>query len=193
MDVKIGGGTLALILMGLAIAFGINECQRGPLDPPRPENISNEDNAWLTLQHRIKRADPALTEISRESQKLTILYQPQPVAGDDEAWVPRLLRTLGQGLAAVNSAPGGKSYHQVTIKARIIADDDVELVYDMDGFDAIKHWPRPAITAANRVAQVSIRSSANVSAPRSLSSAEGLNECITNARIPGSHRTAQCQ
>ncbi|SEH98754.1 hypothetical protein [Pseudomonas asplenii] len=138
MDVKIGGGALALILMGLAIAFGIHECQRGPLDPPRPENISNEDNAWLTLQHRVKRADPALTEISRESQKLTILYQPQPVAGDDEAWVPRLLRTLGQGLAAVNSAPGGKSYHQVTIKARIVADDDVELVYDMDGFDAIK-------------------------------------------------------
>ncbi|QXI28079.1 hypothetical protein [Pseudomonas vanderleydeniana] len=138
MDVKIGGTALAIILAGLAITFGLNECQRGPLNPELPDNLSDEQTAWLTLEHRIKRADPALAEVSRDQQALTILYRPGKVADNEEAWVPRMLRTVGQGLAAVNNAPGGKQYAQVTIKAHIVAADDVELVYGMDSFDAIK-------------------------------------------------------
>ncbi|KPA87395.1 hypothetical protein PF66_06025 [Pseudomonas asplenii] len=138
MDVKIGGTALAIILAGLAIAFGVHECQRGPLNPELPDNLGDEQTAWLTLEHRIRRIDPALTDVSHEQQTLTIRYQPEKVADSEEAWVPRLLRTVGQGLAAVNNAPGGKQYAQVTIKARIVVADDVELVYQMDGFDAIK-------------------------------------------------------
>lgn len=138
MDVKIGGTALAIILVGLGIAFGVQECQRGPLNPELPDNLGEEQRAWLALEHRVKRSDPALIEVSRDQQTLTLLYQPQKLADDDEAWVPRMLRTVGQGLAAVNGAPGGKQYTQVTVKARIIAADDVELLYGMDGFDAIK-------------------------------------------------------
>ncbi|NWB29936.1 hypothetical protein [Pseudomonas gingeri] len=138
MDVKIGGAALAIILVGLAIAFGVTECQRGPLDPEVVDGTSDEQKAWLTLEHRIKRADPAFTEVTHDGQTLSILYQPDKAADDDEAWPPRLLRIVGQGLAAVNSAPGGKQYTQVTINAQIITPNDVELIYAMVDFDAIK-------------------------------------------------------
>ncbi|WP_017903084.1 hypothetical protein [Pseudomonas asplenii] len=148
MDVKIGGTALAIILAGLGIAFGVHECRRGPLNPELPDNLDDEQTAWLTLEHRVKRSDPALTEVIRDQRTLTILYQPGP--DDDEAWVARMLRTIGQGLAAVNGAPGGRQYTQVTIKARIVATDDVELVYGMDGFDAIKTQRDGYINFASR-------------------------------------------
>ncbi|MCI0994381.1 hypothetical protein [Pseudomonas corrugata] len=137
MDVKIGGATLAVILAGMLIALGVNECQRGPLNPEVADGVSEEQKTWLTIEHRIKRSDPSLTAVTRDQQTLTVTYRPD-ADGTDEGWVPRLLRVVGHGLAALNNAPGGKQYPQVTVKARLLADDDVELVYDMRGFDAIK-------------------------------------------------------
>ncbi|SFB33032.1 hypothetical protein SAMN03159488_03067 [Pseudomonas sp. NFIX10] len=138
MNVKIGGATLAVILAGMLIAFGVTECQRGPLNPELADDISDAQKTWLTIEHRIKRSDPALIEVSRDQQTLTVLYRPSTCADDCEPWVPHMLRVVGHGLAALNGAPGGKQYTQVTVKARLLADDDVELVYDMQGFDAIK-------------------------------------------------------
>nr|WP_256574126.1 MULTISPECIES: hypothetical protein [unclassified Pseudomonas] len=60
-----------------------------------------------------------------------------------------MLRVVGHGLAALNGAPGGKQYTQVTVKARLLADDDVELVYDMQGFDAIKTQQGGYVTFAS--------------------------------------------
>ncbi|AOE62640.1 hypothetical protein QZH45_27740 [Pseudomonas corrugata] len=137
MDVKIGGATLAVILAGMLIALGVNECQRGPLNPEVADGVSEEQKTWLTIEHRIKRSDPSLTAVTRDQQTLTVTYRPD-ADGTDEGWVPRLLRVVGHGLAALNNAPGGTQYPQVTVKARLLADDDVELVYDMRGFDAIK-------------------------------------------------------
>lgn len=138
MDVKIGGATLAVILTGMLIVLGVNECQRGPLNPELADGVSEEQKTWLTIEHRIKRFDPSLTAVTRDRQTLTITYRPDASTENDEGWVPRLLRVVGHGLAALNNAPGGKQYTQVTVKARFLADDDVELVYDMQGFDAIK-------------------------------------------------------
>ncbi|UZE05888.1 hypothetical protein [Pseudomonas corrugata] len=137
MDVKIGGATLAVILAGMLIVLGVNECQRGPLNPEIADGVSEEQKTWLTIEHRIKRSDPSLTAVTRDQQTLTVTYRPD-ADGTDEGWVPRLLRVVGHGLAALNNAPGGTQYPQVTVKARLLADDDVELVYDMRGFDAIK-------------------------------------------------------
>jgi len=138
MNVQIGGATLAVILTGMLIVLGVNECQRGPLNPDIADDISDEQKSWLTVEHRIKRSDPALAEVMHDQQSLTVLYRPDAAAQDSEPWVDHMLRVVGHGLAALNSAPGGKQYTQVTIKARMLADDDVELVYDMQGFDAIK-------------------------------------------------------
>jgi hypothetical protein len=138
MNVKISGGALAVILAGMLIAFGVTECQRGPLNPELADNLSEAEKTWLTVVHRIKRSDPALTEVIRDQQSLTVLYRPEAATQDSEPWVDHMLRVVGHGLAALNSAPGGKQYTQVTIKARMLVDDDVELVYDMPGFDAIK-------------------------------------------------------
>lgn len=138
MNVKIGGATLAVILAGMLIALGITECQRGPVNPELADGTSEEQKTWLTIEHRIKRSDPTLTEVTRDQQTLTVLYRPGACADDCEPWVPHMLRVVGHGLAALNGAPGGKQYTQVTVKARLLADDDVELVYDMPGFDAIK-------------------------------------------------------
>jgi len=134
MNIKISGATLAVVLTGMLIALGVTECQRGPLDPELAEGISEEQKTWLTIEHRIKRYDPSLVAVSRDQQSLTITYRPT----GNEDWVPNLLRIVGHGLAALNGAPGGKEYAHVTVKARLLADDDVELVYDMQGFDAIK-------------------------------------------------------
>lgn len=138
MNVKIGGGALAVILTGMLIAFGVSECQRGPLNPELADDLSEAQKTWLTIEHRIKRSDPALTQVTRDQQGLTLFYRPAtPIeAGDD--WAPDMLRIVGHGLAALNGAPGGKAYTQVTVRARMLADDDVELVYDMPGFDVIK-------------------------------------------------------
>ncbi|WP_434606345.1 hypothetical protein [Pseudomonas sp. R1-7] len=138
MNVQISGGALAVILTGMLIAFGVTECQRGPMNPELADNLSEAEKTWLTVEHRIKRSDPALTEVIREQQSLTVLYRPEAATQGSETWVDHMLRVVGHGLAALNGAPGGKEYIQVTVKARIIADDDVELVYDMQGFDAIK-------------------------------------------------------
>lgn len=138
MNVQISGGALAVILTGMLIAFGVTECQRGPMNPELADNLSEAEKTWLTVEHRIKRSDPALTEVIREQQSLTVLYRPEAATQGSEPWVDHMLRVVGHGLAALNGAPGGKEYIQVTVKARIIADDDVELVYDMQGFDAIK-------------------------------------------------------
>lgn len=138
MNVKIGRATLAVILTGMLIALGVNECRRGPLNPELADGTSEEQKTWLTIEHRIKRSDPALTDVSRDQQALTVLYRPGACADDCEPGVPHMLRVVGHGLAALNGAPGGKQYTQVTVKARLLADDDVELVYDMPGFDAIK-------------------------------------------------------
>ncbi|MDO7896442.1 hypothetical protein [Pseudomonas citrulli] len=138
MDIKIGGATLAVILTGMLIALGVSECQRGPLDPEVAEGTSDEQRTWLTIEHRIKRYDPALTKVTRDQQTLTVRYRPSAAPDSGNAWVADLLRVVGHGLAALNGAPGGKQYTHVTIKARRLADDDVELAYDMPGFDAIK-------------------------------------------------------
>ncbi|MGY2225796.1 hypothetical protein ACW9IK_24150 [Pseudomonas gingeri] len=149
MDVKIGAAALVTILAGLAIAFGVSECQRGPLNPPVAADTSDEQKAWLTLEHRIKRTDPAFTEVTRYGETLNIVYQPAKAAEGDEAWPPRLLRVVGQGIAAVNGAPGGKQYTQVTINAQIIAPNDVELTYAMVDFDALKTQPGGYTTFAS--------------------------------------------
>lgn len=138
MNVKIGGATLAAILTGMLIVLGVNEYQRGPLNPELADGTSEEQKTWLTIEHRIKRSDPTLTDVTRDQQTLTVRYRPNTAADDSNAWVADLLRVVGHGLAALNGAPGGKQYTQVTVKARLLADDDVELVYDMPGFDAIK-------------------------------------------------------
>ncbi|WHS60956.1 hypothetical protein [Pseudomonas sp. G2-4] len=149
MNVKIGGATLAVILTGMLIVFGVTECQRGPLNPELGDDVSEAQKTWLTIEHRIKRSDPALTEVSRDQQALTVLYRPGPCAENCEPWVPHMLRVVGHGLAALNGAPGGKQYTQVTVKARLLADDDVELVYDMQGFDAIKTQQGGYVTFAS--------------------------------------------
>ncbi|WP_207284132.1 hypothetical protein [Pseudomonas sp. FW300-N2F2] len=149
MNVKIGGVTLAVILTGMLIALGVSECQRGPQNPELADGTSEEQKTWLTIEHRIKRSDPTLTEVSRDQQALTVLYRPGPCADDCEPWVPHMLRVVGHGLAALNGAPGGKQYVQVTVKARVLADDDVELVYDMQGFDAIKTQQGGYVTFAS--------------------------------------------
>ncbi|MCJ8206718.1 hypothetical protein [Pseudomonas sp. RGM2987] len=149
MNVKIGGATLAVILTGMLIALGVNECQRGPLNPEVADGTSDEQKAWLTIEHRIKRSDPALTDVYRDQQTLTVRYRPEKCTDECEAWVPQLLRVVGHGLAALNNAPGGKQYTQVTVKARLLVDDDVELVYDMQGFDAIKTQRDGYITFAS--------------------------------------------
>lgn len=138
MNVKIGGATLAVILTGMLIALGVSECQRGPQNPELADGTSEEQKTWLTIEHRIKRSDPTLSEVTRDRQALTLHYRPNATTQSDDAWVADLLRVVGHGLAALNGAPGGKQYTQVTVKARRLADDDVELVYDMPGFDAIK-------------------------------------------------------
>lgn len=138
MNVKIGGATLAVILTGMLIALGVSECQRGPLNPELADGTSDEQKTWLTIEHRIKRSDPTLTEVTRDQQTLTVHYRPNAATDSGDAWVADLLRVVGHGLAALNGAPGGKQYTQVTVKARLHADDEVELVYDMPGFDAIK-------------------------------------------------------
>ncbi|MBL3544410.1 hypothetical protein JMN22_18550 [Pseudomonas sp. HB05] len=138
MNVQIGGATLAVILTGMLIVLGVNECQRGPLNPDIADDTSEEQKSWLTVEHRIKRSDPALTEVIRDQQALIVLYRPDAATQASEPWVDHMLRVVGHGLAALNGAPGGKQYTQVTIKARMLVDDDVELVYDMPGFDAIK-------------------------------------------------------
>lgn len=138
MNVQIGGATLAVILTGMLIVLGVNECQRGPLNPDVAEGTSDEQKTWLTIEHRIKRSDPTLTDVTRDQQTLTVRYRPGTCADDCEPWVPHMLRVVGHGLAALNGAPGGKQYTQVTVKAGILAEDDLELVYDMPGFDAIK-------------------------------------------------------
>ncbi|EJK98928.1 hypothetical protein PflQ2_0522 [Pseudomonas fluorescens Q2-87] len=138
MNVKIGGATLAVILTGMLIVFGVTECQRGPLNPELGDDVSEAQKTWLTIEHRIKRSDPALTEVSRDQQALTVFYRPAACMENCEPGIPDLLRIVGHGLAALNGAPGGKQYTQVTVMARLLADDDVELVYDMPGFDAIK-------------------------------------------------------
>jgi len=138
MNVQIGGATLAVIVTGMLIVLGVNECQRGPLNPELADGTSEEQKTWLTIEHRIKRSDPTLTDVTRDQQTLTMHYRPGTCADDCEPWVPHMLRVVGHGLAALNGAPGGKQYTQVTVKARILADDDVELTYDMPGFDAIK-------------------------------------------------------
>ncbi|SDB43983.1 hypothetical protein [Pseudomonas sp. NFACC13-1] len=149
MNVKIGGATLAVILTGMLIAFGVTECQRGPLNPELADDTSDAQKTWLTIEHRIKRSDPALTEVSRDQQALTMLYRPGACTDDCEPWVPHMLRVVGHGLAALNGAPGGKQYTKVTVKARLLADDDVELVYDMQGFDAIKTQQGGYVTFAS--------------------------------------------
>ena len=138
MNVQIGGATLAVILTGMLIVLGVNECQRGPLNPDIADDTREEQKSWLTVEHRIKRSDPALTEVIRDQQALIVLYRPDAATQASEPWVDHMLRVVGHGLAALNGAPGGKQYTQVTIKARMLVDDDVELVYDMPGFDAIK-------------------------------------------------------
>lgn len=139
MNIKIGGATLAVILTGMLIALGVSECQRGPLNPEVADGTSDEQKAWLTIEHRIKRYDPALTEaIRNDPQTLTVRYRPAVPPQSDDAWVGDLLRVVGHGLAALNNAPDGKQYTHVTVQARRLADDDVELAYDMQGFDAIK-------------------------------------------------------
>jgi len=149
MDIKIGGATLALILTGMLIALGVSECQRGPLNPELADGIDEAQKTWLTIEHRIKRSDPALTEVSHDQQTLTLFYRPGACKEDCDAWIPTMLRIVGHGLAALNNAPGGKQYTQVTVKARMLADDDVELVYDMQGFDAIKTRQNGYITFAS--------------------------------------------
>ncbi|MGN8344952.1 hypothetical protein ACLEJQ_15250 [Pseudomonas sp. SMV71] len=139
MNIKIGGATLAVILTGMLVALGVSECQRGPLNPEVADGTSDEQKTWLTIEHRIRRYDPALTEVIRNGpQTLTVRYRPGVPPESDDAWVADLLRIVGHGLAALNNAPGGKQYTHVTVQARRLADDDVELVYDMRGFDAIK-------------------------------------------------------
>jgi hypothetical protein len=149
MNVKIGGATLAVILTGMLIAFGVTECQRGPLNPELADGVSEAQKTWLTIEHRIKRSDPALTEVTRDQQALTVLYRPHACTENCESRIPDLLRIVGHGLAALNGAPGGKQYTQVTVKARMLADDDVELVYDMPGFDAIKTQQGGYVTFAS--------------------------------------------
>ncbi|WP_445571218.1 hypothetical protein [Pseudomonas sp. E102] len=149
MNVQIGGATLAVILTGMLIVLGVNECQRGPLNPDLADNLSDEQKAWLTVEHRIKRSDPALTEVIRNQQSLTILYRPDAATQASEPWVEQMLRVVGHGLAALNNAPGAKQYTHVTIKARMLVDDDVELVYDMPGFDAIKTQQGGYVTFAS--------------------------------------------
>ncbi|WP_434699025.1 hypothetical protein [Pseudomonas sp. D1-1] len=138
MNVQIGGGALAVILTGMLIAFGVSECQRGPLNPELADDVSEAQKTWLTIEHRIKRYDPALTQVTRDQQALSVFYRPATPIEAGEDWAPDMLRVVGHGLAALNGAPGGKVYTQVTVKARMLADDDVELMYDMPGFDAIK-------------------------------------------------------
>ncbi|WP_457969143.1 hypothetical protein M1D68_02170 [Pseudomonas sp. R4-84] len=149
MNVQIGGATLAVILTGMLIVLGVNECQRGPLNPDLADNLSDEQKAWLTVEHRIKRSDPALTEVIRNQQSLTVFYRPDAATQASEPWVEHMLRVVGHGLAALNSAPGAKQYTHVTIKARMLVDDDVELVYDMPGFDAIKTQQGGYVTFAS--------------------------------------------
>jgi hypothetical protein len=160
MNVKIGGATLAVILTGMLIALGVNECQRGPLNPELADGTSEEQKTWLTIEHRIKRSDPTLTDVSRDQQMLTVIYRPTATTDDDKAWVHDLLRIVGHGLAALNGAPGGKQYTQVTVKARLLADDDVELVYDMQGFDAIKTQQGGYVTFANMPRTLTFRGEA---------------------------------
>jgi hypothetical protein len=138
MNVQISGGALAVILTGMLIAFGVTECQRGPFNPELADNLSEAEKTWLTIEHRIKRTDPALTEVIRDQQSLTLLYRPESATEASDPWVDRMLRVVGHGLAALNGAPGGKEYTQITVKARMLVDDDVELAYDMPGFEAIK-------------------------------------------------------
>jgi hypothetical protein len=57
----------------MLIAFGVTECQRGPLNPELADNLSEAEKTWLTIEHRIKRTDPALTEVIRDQQSLTAL------------------------------------------------------------------------------------------------------------------------
>lgn len=149
MNVKIGGATLAVILTGMLIALGVSECQRGPLNPELADGTSEEQKTWQTIEHRIKRSDPTLTEVTRDQQTLTVLYLPGPCADDCEPWVPHMLRVVGHGLAALNGTPGGKQYTQVTVKAHIVDGADVELVYDMQGFDAIKTQQGGYVTFAS--------------------------------------------
>ncbi|MFW9267111.1 hypothetical protein ACLK1G_07905 [Pseudomonas sp. NR3] len=149
MNVQIGGATLAVILTGMLIVLGVNECQRGPLNPDLADNLSDEQKAWLTVEHRIKRSDPALTEVIRNQQSLTVFYRPDAATQASEPWVEHMLRVVGHGLAALNYAPGAKQYTHVTIKARMLVDDDVELVYDMPGFDAIKTQQGGYVTFAS--------------------------------------------
>lgn len=149
MNVKIGGAALAVILTGMLIVLGVNEYQRGPLNPELADGTSEEQKTWLTIEHRIKRSAPTLTDVTRDQQTLTLRYRPNTAADDSNAWVADLLRVVGHGLAALNGAPGGKQYTQVTVKARLLADDDVELVYDMQGFDAIKTQQDGYVTFAS--------------------------------------------
>ncbi|WP_434561927.1 hypothetical protein [Pseudomonas sp. R1-6] len=149
MNVQIGGATLAVILTGMLIVLGVNECKRGPLNPDLADNLSDEQKAWLTIEHRIKRSDPALTEVIRNQQSLTVFYRPDAATQASEPWVEHMLRVVGHGLAALNNAPGAKQYTHVTIKARMLVDDDVELVYDMPGFDAIKTQQGGYVTFAS--------------------------------------------
>ncbi len=138
MNVQIGGGALAVILTGMLIVFGVSECQRGPLTPEVADDASDAQQTWLTIEHRIKRYDPALTQVTRDQQALTVFYRPATPAEEADDWAPDMLRIVGHALAALNGAPGGKAYTQVTVSARMLVDDDVVLVYDMPGFEAIK-------------------------------------------------------
>jgi len=76
--------------------------------------------------------------VTRDGQALTIFYRPAPDPEQGTGWIGEMLRVVGYGLAALNGAPGGKQYTEVRVKARMLADDDVHLEYDMQGFDALK-------------------------------------------------------
>ena len=143
MVVQIGGGAVAVIFLGMQIALGINECSKGPLEPQIPANTSDEQKDWLNVQHRIQRSDASLVDVSRDQHTLTIQYQPSPAQATPDVWSHYMLRIIGGSLAALNNAPGGKQYRQVTVKAQISPSaneyvDGATLVYDMSGFDAIK-------------------------------------------------------
>lgn len=143
MVVQLGGGALALICLSLLIVLGVNECSKGPLEPDLPDAaINDEQKDWLTVQHRIRRSNPRLIEISRDQQTLTLVYQPSPEEPEPQYWAETMLRVIGGGLAALNNAPSGKQYRQVIVKARVRVDaqvvDGATLTYDMSGFEAIK-------------------------------------------------------
>lgn len=143
MVVQLSGGAVAVICLGMLIVLGLNECSKGPLEPEIPANTSDEQKDWLSVQHRIQRSDASLIDVSRDQQTLTIQYRPSPAEATPDVWSDSMLRIIGGGLAALNNAPGGKQYRQVTVKAEISPTvnqyvDGATLVYDMSGFDAIK-------------------------------------------------------